>query len=106
MPALASELFGLSHFGLNYCLIGNSITIISFLVSNMLVGALISAPWEQQTCRYLHQAVYLHPHTAMLSLQGGYVYETRLIRHGDKGNVCIGADCFRSATFRHQAQPA
>ena len=44
MPALASELFGLSHFGLNYCLIGNSITIISFLVSNMLVGALNPAP--------------------------------------------------------------
>ena len=44
MPALASELFGLSHFGLNYCLIGSSITIVSFLVSNMLVGALISAP--------------------------------------------------------------
>jgi hypothetical protein len=40
MPALASELFGLSHFGLNYCLLSTSIIILSFLVSNLLVGSL------------------------------------------------------------------
>ena len=38
IPALASEFFGLSHFGFNYCLLGTSITVMSFSVSNMMVS--------------------------------------------------------------------
>ena len=39
VPALASEYFGLSHFGLNYCVLGTSITVMSFCVSNMMVSS-------------------------------------------------------------------
>ena len=38
MPALASELFGLRHFGLNYTVLGTSVSLSSFLLSNMLVS--------------------------------------------------------------------
>ena len=37
MPALASEFFGLSHFGVNYCILTTSLGIGSFLVSNVMV---------------------------------------------------------------------
>lgn len=38
IPALASEFFGLSHFGFNYCLLGTSISLMSFSISNMMVS--------------------------------------------------------------------
>ena len=46
MPALASEFFGLSHFGVNYCVLSTSIGIGSFLVSNVLVSSQSSRPLE------------------------------------------------------------
>lgn len=48
MPALASEFFGLSHFGVNYCVLSTSIGIGSFLVSNVLVSSQSSRPPEDR----------------------------------------------------------
>lgn len=40
VPALTSEFFGLSHFGINYCFLTTGVGIGSFLVSNVMVRLL------------------------------------------------------------------
>lgn len=50
MPAVASELFGLTHFATVYCALGFATSVSAYLMATQLAGELATAPKACQLC--------------------------------------------------------